>query len=134
MPTLKQIVKEIVLKRNRVIGLVLATVAIVVGCIFAPTGVQAAVSYLSTTQIVQTSITKNGSASTDWTNASVVCPIGFKVTGGGATLTSTQYGLITPYNNMFFITNSAPTTNGWSAQVNGLNYTLRFNVYAICVK
>lgn len=122
------------MKRNLVAGLVFTTAGLLAGSMLAPVAVQAATTYFSTTKIVQISVTKSASASTDWSTTSVVCPTGYKVTGGGATLTSTEYGLITPYNNMFFITNSAPLNNGWSAQVNGLNYTIKFNVYAICVK
>lgn len=138
LPAGAESTREKMMKRNRVIGIALATFTVITGSVLAPTGVQATVSYFSTTKIVQATVyldaRKLALEESYLASVSVVCPTGYKVTGGGADMTAatTQGYLTRLYNHQ--VTDSAPRNNGWFADGWTSSGYANLNVYAICVK
>jgi hypothetical protein len=110
-------------------------VGMILGMLFAPQAVQAAVNYFDTTRVV----TAYGY---------VACPSGWKVTGGGVySLPSDSSGstLGSPSSTEYKLTGSYPYGQGWKATARKTNgyyssysgwrfYTYNYSprVYAIC--
>jgi hypothetical protein len=122
------------MKRSKITTLAVAATSLTAGLLLAPSTAQAVTTYFSSTKIVTKMVNSNASNSTDWRTVVVACPVGYQVTGGGASISE----VVTPYYNgktlIWTITNSFPKNNGWTAMFNGTNYGQTMNVYAICVK